>query len=431
MKHRWLLLAVALLIAGLVVSCEEEKVEPTNGGNNNDSQFNEPFYNLMNEWYYWYQEIPDIDPGNYDNPQEVLQAIRYSEDRWSYITSYDAFQQYYQEGRYIGYGFGSKWDDTDTLRLTFVFDDSPLTDEGVGRGWAITKVNGSGISPDQNINELLGANEVGVTNSFEFKSPSGDIVSGSFEKEDITMNTVMSDTVLTHSNKKVGYFMLKSFIETTPAELTDAFREFGNQNIDELVIDLRYNGGGTLSASRFLADFVIDDQYVGEDYVRISHNDKKAPSEDRTHVFEEDSLNLSLGLNRVYFITTQASASASEALINGLEPWMDVYLVGQDTYGKPVGMYAFSDNNKEYAFVPVCFSLENANGNANYFDGLPVDAAAADGVRYAFGDKQEASLNQVLYHISNGSFDQTKAGYPVMPANRVEYNSLRDEIGAH
>jgi len=422
---------MAVFVAALSFSsCEEEKVERDEGDQNNQAA--RYFADLMDAWYYWYQEIPEVDPSNFDSPEALLEEIRYEEDRWSYITSYESFQQYYQEGAYVGYGFGSKWDDTDTLRVTFVFEDSPLQQENIGRGWAITHVNGDPVTTDERINELLGANEVGVSNDFTFVSPGGkETVQASFSKKEVTMNTVLMDTVVNRNSTKIGYFGLKSFIDKTPAELTEVFRGFASEGIDELVIDLRYNGGGTLSASRFLGEFVINDGDARSDYVTITHNDKRAEDNDTTHVFQEDSLGISLGLNRVYFITTQSTASASEALINGLEPYMDVYLVGQATYGKPVGMYGFSDPANQYAFLPVCFSLMNAEGVADYYEGLPVDASARDGIRYPFASEQEASFQQVLNHIETGSFDVTKAAHPVRPVNRVDYNSLRDEIGAH
>jgi C-terminal processing protease CtpA/Prc len=446
MKPKHIILSVFFLAFLFLISCEEEKVEPPDdkqeNGNGTDTiaRLNQAFYNLMNNWYYWYEEIPEIDPDNYnssdpmENLQNMLDDIRYEvKDRFSYITSYEAFQQYYQEGAYYGYGFGYKWDADENLRITFVFEDSPFADEGITRGWAITEVNGTPVGSPENYNlgQELGANKEGVNNTFKFKSPGGETLEASFTSKKITMNTVLMDTVINHSNKKVGYFVLKSFINKTPDELTETFRQFADKGIDELVVDLRYNGGGTLSASRFLGEFIINEDVVGEPYVKISHNDKRT-DQDTTHVFGEDSLNISLGLNRTYFLTTQATASASESVINGLKPYFpnNVYTIGQNTYGKPVGMYAFFDNNKQYAFLPVTFKLVNANGNGEYFDGLPPDVNLNDDFNQPFGSMEDDLLYQALYHIENESFDMTKAAYRPRPENRVEYKSLRDEIGA-
>jgi C-terminal processing protease CtpA/Prc len=431
-KYRILPLWV-IMMALFVFSCEEEKVKPEDGqepveqDRDTTSQINQAFYNLMKEWYLWYDTIPDINPGEYENPQAVLEEIRFEKDVWSYITSYDAFQQYYEQGAYVGYGFGYKWDASDSLRITFVFDDSPMSGKQIERGWVIDKINGQSVSPSDNISQLLGSNEPGVENRFELKGPGGTTVDTSFAKEEITMNTVLMDTVLNYNNKNVGYFVLKSFIDKTPDELTEVFRNFNDKNIDELIVDLRYNGGGTLSASRFLGEFLVDQ--ANQTYVKISHNEKRTQY-DTTHYFGQDSLNLSLGLDRTYFISTQATASASEALINGLKPYMEVYNIGRQTYGKPVGMYAFSDRDKKYAFVPVCFRLENANGVADYYEGLPVDVTSRDDITQPFGSMEEECFYQALYHIKHGSFDKRKTGYPVIPENKVDYNSLRDEIGA-
>ncbi|MFP4619716.1 MAG: S41 family peptidase [Bacteroidales bacterium] len=421
-----------LLPFAFFTSCEEEKVEP-----DEKDTLNQAFYDLMEEWYYWYEEIPEINPDNYDksstseNLRDILNDIRYEKDTYSYITSYEAFRQYVEKGSYTGYGFGSKWDEQDTLRLTFVFNDSPLKEEGIERGWALTKIDGNKVTPE-NFDQLLGGGE----HDFTFVSPSSqDTIKEKFARKEISMNTVLKDTIIEYEGKDIGYLVLKSFINKTPDELTGVFRKFADENIEELVVDLRYNGGGTLSASRFLGEFIINDDDVGEKtktYVEISHNDKKAEENDTTHVFGEDSLNISLGLDRTYFLTTQATASASEALINGLKPHMDngVHIIGEATYGKPVGMYAFTDDNKEYAFLPVCFALKNDAGDADYYDGLQPDASMNDDFKQPFGSLDDDLLLQALNHIVGRESATKKALYKPIPANEVEYRSLRDEIGA-
>ena len=118
------LFLVALLFS---TSCEEEKVEPEPQQDTlKKKPLNASFYELMKQWYLWYDTIPEVNPHQYDNPLTLLEAIKYERDQWSYITSYAAFQQYYEEGAYIGYGFGYKWDSSDSLRISFVFEDSPL-----------------------------------------------------------------------------------------------------------------------------------------------------------------------------------------------------------------------------------------------------------------------------------------------------------------
>ncbi|HPV57934.1 MAG TPA: S41 family peptidase, partial [Tenuifilaceae bacterium] len=136
----------------------------------------------------------------------------------------------------------------------------------------------------------------------------------------------------------------------------------------------------------------------GNIYTKSYHNDKLS-RENSYITFNTE--NNSLQLNKVTFITTQGSASASELLINGLKPFLDVTLVGEKTHGKPVGMYTFTFNDPsiDWAFVPICFTMRNANNEGDYYDGIPVNINAADDITLPFGDVNEASLNAALLNI--------------------------------
>ncbi|MGM0406607.1 MAG: hypothetical protein ACQERU_01430, partial [Bacteroidota bacterium] len=109
---------------------------------------------------------------------------------------------------------------------------------------------------------------------------------------------------------------------------------------------------------------------------------------------------------------------------------MDVYLVGDDTYGKPVGMYSFFSNISDLAYVPITFKILNVNDEGEYYNGLPANSYADDDVTKDFGDPDEASLNEVLYHIENGSFSSKKSAAEILRKSWIKYNNLTDEIGA-
>jgi len=399
-------------------SCEEEKVE------SKEKKAAKGFYELMQEWYLWYDQMPEIDINDYSTPQSVLEEVRYKKDYWSYITTVEQFEQYYEEGAYIGYGFGFNKDGQGNFRITFTYEQSPLRQAGVKRSWIIDKVDGTNITSSEQLNELLGPSEVGVSNEFMLHSESGDTVHQTFTKEEITRNTVIHSSIIDHASGKTGYLVLNSFIEKTSGELYEVFQKFSGQDINALVIDLRYNGGGMLSRANELADYLIEDNYIGENFVHIMHNDKKR-EEDNYHTFKQDSLSLNWNIPKVYFITTGATASASEALINGLKPFTEVFLIGQQTYGKPVGMYVFTDNKKYYAFVPVSFRIANDDGTADYYEGIPVDVQETDDVTHKFGDPDEKCLKQAMYHIENGTFLRTKA--PVEQQKMVPGPAYRNE----
>lgn len=404
-----------------VYSCEKEKIY-------SDNQLTEEFYSLMDYWYFWKDSIPDINPDNYTNPYDLLEAMRYeSRDRWSYITTQEAFKQYYDEGTYVGYGFGYGPDKDGNIRITFLFDDSDMVEEGVTRGWMIKEINGVSVNQDSDLTELLGADEIGVSNHLVLESPDGDIVSRSYTKKLLEMNTVLYRNVITAGTKNVGYLVFKSFIGPSIAELDEAFNYFNTENVDELIVDLRYNGGGQMNVAMYLTGLIIPDALNDQLFLKYVHNNSRKDEDFSYKLAQEPN---SVRLNKVYFITSKASASASEAIINGLKPHMEVYLIGDDTYGKPVGMYSFYSNISNLAYVPVTFKIINANGNGDYYDGLQANSYADDDITKNFGNLNEACLEEVLYHIENGSFSSKKSAGEIVRMSKIEYNNFKDEIGA-
>jgi len=400
-RARQIIVLTLLALLSFLISCEEEKVESP------EKDAAESFYELMQSWYLWYDKMPEIDPSNYSNPQGVLQEVRYKKDYWSYITTVEKFEQYYKEGSFTGYGFGYNSDTDGNIRVTFTYDESPLREAGIKRSWIIDKVDGEKVTSKDQLSELLGNPGVGESNTFSVHSPSGDTVEQSFTVEKIKKNTILDSCIIEQNSNKIGYMVLNSFIENTSGELYKVFQKFSQENIDEIIIDLRYNGGGMLSTANELADYVIEDNNIDEIFAQIMHNDKKE-GQNNYHYFKQDSLSLNWSLPKVYFITTGSTASASEALINGLDPYKEVYTIGKQTYGKPVGMYGFYDNKDYYAFVPVCFRIANADEVADYYEGIPVDVEEKDDITKEFGNPEEACLKQALHHIETGSFITNK-----------------------
>ncbi len=138
--------------------------------------------------------------------------------------------------------------------------------------------------------------------------------------------------------------------------------------------------------------------------MQFTHNDKQSS---RNVAYRFEAKPQALAVSRLVVITTRGSASASEAIINGLRPYMDVKVVGDTTYGKPVGQYGFDFCEK--VLYPVAFLVTNARGEADYFGGIPADCAAADDVDHALADPREASLAEALYVVRNGRCSGTAA----------------------
>ena len=415
MKRTLLLIIIVSITSGFM-SCKEKVID-----DNPNAYANEQLVLAMDEYYLWYDKMPDVDYTKYKSPVELMDALLYKElDRWSYVSTKQEVDAYYTDAEFTGYGIGMGFDNANNLWITFIFKDSPLREFGVDRGWRITEINNTRVTYE-NANTLLAAN----TASFTFIDQDNKKVTASASKRVVKMNTVLMDTVYSTTTGNVGYFVLKGFVDPTVNELDNIFKKFKEKNVTELIVDLRYNGGGSVQTAAHLANLIAGsiahDKILGT-YV---HNDKRA--EDNSDIkikVTENSINLS----RVVYITTANSASASELVINGLFPFMNVTLVGGDTYGKPVGMYILTSKSFDWAFIPISFKIINANGEGDYYDGIPADILANDGINFPFGNLNEASLAAAMAFIEGGApkrlyntTDEIK--YPIQ-------KGLRNEIGA-
>jgi hypothetical protein len=167
----------------------------------------------------------------------------------------------------------------------------------------------------------------------------------------------------------------------------------------ELVLDLRYNGGGLVDVAVHLASLIGGSRTAGQVLLNYIHNDKIGPILNKSVNFE--TLDQALNLQRLVVITTRASASASELTINSLRAYMPVTIIGDTTYGKPVGQYGLKFCDK--VLFPVSFSIKNANLQGDFFDGLPADCVSGDDYTHQLGDTAEASFAEALTFIRTGA----------------------------
>jgi carboxyl-terminal processing protease len=420
-KYFVLLFAVLLTIS---FSCRKDEVnDPENVQENKD------FYEFMKDWYYWDTSIPSINPANYTSVYEVLEAIRYKPlDRWSYIYDWTEFLAYFMESRLIGYGFGSAWDSSGKLRVAFIHNTTEMYQSGVRRSWIIDKINGVNISSGMNISQMLGANQIGVTNTFTFIKPDNTPVEMTLQKKEVFANTVLHHQIFEYPGLKVGYLVLQSFRDPTDAELNSVFLEFSAAGIDELILDMRYNGGGLVSIATKLASLIAGPSLAGSPFVKFEYNANKA--EERNATVNLTNVENSLGLNRLITICTRGSASASELMINGLRPFIDVVIVGNTTYGKPMGSNIFNYNDK-YALAPITFKTKNADNEGDYFDGIPVDIPAPDDLARNFGDPEEGSLQIALAFILSGISKGIQVPEPEIRQPWEDMTGLRWESRMH
>jgi carboxyl-terminal processing protease len=196
----------------------------------------------------------------------------------------------------------------------------------------------------------------------------------------------------------VGYLLFRNFVTPSYAALDEAFAALRETRATELVVDLRYNGGGLVDVAVHLGSLVGGTFTEGRVFAEYRHNDRNTAL-DETLRFESPAQ--ALGLSRLVVITTRSSASASELVINSLRPHLPVVVIGDTTYGKPVGQYGFDFCDKVLA--PVSFSMVNADGQGDYFAGIAPTCLAADDIEHDLGAADEASLGEALFYIQAGS----------------------------
>ena len=245
------------------------------------------------------------------------------------------------------------------------------------------------------------------------------------------MNTVLHTQIEEVGDRKVGYLVFKSFVNPSIEELTNAFSEFKAEGVNEVVLDLRYNGGGRVSVAMHLMNWLVPLSANGQTAFTYEHNPDRMEENDTVIPF--DSIDYSMNLNRVFVLTSLSTASASELVINCLDPHMEVIQIGYDTYGKPVGSYGFTSEDNSYVISPISLRLVNANGIGNYFTGLEPDSYTTDNPEAPFGSAEEWGYQQALHYIENGEFaDFGKTFHaPYIPLNPENIHPLWEEIGAN
>lgn len=374
---------------------------------------------IMNTWYLWYQEVPDIDIFQFSEPADLMDALVYKPiDKWSFVEGKEVLDAIFQEGETFGFGFMIRFDPEDNLRILYVYEESEAYDMGLRKGYIVHSINGISARLFEDYDEFFDENPATYTfEIIDFNDVHEEIT---LSKSTIYQNGIFFQDIFNVSGISTGYLVYDSFLGYTEDELNEAFDLFKDNHITELVVDLRYNQGGYISLAEQFAEMVAPLTAVGQPMYSLVHNELIAPYEDTTKNYSLHELNLNL--DRVFFLTTQFTASASELVINSLEPYMDVYLIGTPTYGKPVGMYGFLFH--DWYIYPVTTKLENADGYGDYFDGLPVDFFAGEGLDKDWGDETDPCLSQAFYFISFGEFDE-KALYDFKSEETVRISPMK------
>lgn len=326
------------------------------------------------------------------------------------------------------------------IYLQYTSPSSPAALAGLGRGDNIDQINGASIGSNFN-SEVNSINTAFDTDTKSTITISGLKKSGArynviLNKVKYTSSPIYKDTILTVGIKKVGYFAYARFSNTANSveTLNAVFNKFVAGGVTDLVIDLRYNGGGFVSTARHLLNLIAPTSLNTKTMFAETYNPlmqsggatilKNQPIRDQSgnlvytngrlatyadynyslsgNTFKFEKTGSFNNVSKVVFITSGRTASASELVINSLKPYVDVKIVGKKSYGKPVGFFPIRID--KYDLYLSMFTTANSLGDGNYYAGFTPDSDKADDVTRDFGNPAEISLSSALSYINSGVF---------------------------
>ncbi|HZY83117.1 MAG TPA: S41 family peptidase [Cyclobacteriaceae bacterium] len=418
------------LILFLFQACDKNDPAPASPNDHVDSWI----YENMQFWYYWSSQLP-ASPDKTLAPDEFFKSLLSTDDRFSWIQENftDLLNSLRGVSKEAGFEFALYRESQDNnnviAQILYVKPNSPASSAGLKRGDIISKINSTQITTD-NYKDLAGK----LTSNHSLTFRPVDIESKTLGTEQ-TINIVpveyaenpnYMNTVLTYGDRKIGYYVYNLFSEGASGtskeytqQMDNIFASFQSQGITDLVIDLRFNSGGAETAAQNLASLIGKNITSTTTFVRHEYNEgvtneiKASPNLGEGYLtvpFLSKTQNIGSQLRdgRVYILTGSRTASASELIINGLKPFMDVYLVGGTTYGKNVAsisIYDEEDPDNKWGMQPIVAKLFNNQNQSDYSNGFTPQIQDQDNSFYLYplGDPRESLLNKALTQITGQS----------------------------
>lgn len=374
---------------------------------------------VIDEWYLFPELVDNtVNKANYSTVQDYIDALvaparAQSKDRFfTYITSIAEENAFFEQGSSAGFGIRLGYDTiANRVFVIEAFENAPGLAAGLDRGTEILAIGttSSTLQPvstlmasggPQAVIDALGPSDPGVTRVLRIVDE-GVTREVSLSKTEFALDPV-SDRygarIINDGGKQVGYLNMRTFIDTSDANLRQAFADFRAQGITEIIVDLRYNGGGLVSIAELLGDLLARDK-VGQVFSYTTFRQSKS-NQNETDLFSSQPQ--SIAATKIAFIGTRGTASASELVANAFIPYLgdNVALIGTNTFGKPVGQIAIDKPECDDRMRVLAFKTENANNQGEYFTGLasvfPRTCSAADDITVQLGDPAEASIKAAL-----------------------------------
>ena len=430
-------------------------------------------YLYAKDTYYWNEPFPTYEtfkPRSYATNQAVLDAIialpgtGKPVDKYSFLDDGGVSQQLGGVSGDFGFSiFYNGQSPTSDLRIKYVSPNSPAAAKGLKRGYRITKINGrTDISTAVNANIAFVSDAVfgsSSTVSITVEKPGGAVEDVVVTRASYSNNPIFHSSVITVGSKKVGYIVYNSFTTNSRDALTTKIAEFATAGATELVVDLRYNGGGSVATADVFTNLLAPASLNGttmyttfwtktmqDGKASILANQPLTDANGKLQTFTggvngkwatyadidykpaaNRELFAKIGtavFSKVYFLVLSGTASASELLINNLKPHLNVQLIGAKTYGKPVGFFAISIDNIDL-YMPQ-FETKNSLNEGGYFTGLPVNFAIPDDVTRDFGDRNEGLLAAALSHSEKGTFTLSKPNNTISSVRKMSASEERE-----
>lgn len=357
----------------------------------------------LDDAYLWYKEIIDVPAVNYATPEEYFYDLLVdSKDHFSFTADQAETDTFFEEGTDIGYGITWLGDPRLGLSVGFVEPGSPGQQQGITRGDILLAINEQAVSDDTYW--WLYPSRAGEQTTVEVFRPSLGITrTVTLTAAKVVHRPVPQTSVLTMpDNKKVGYLLFNDHIATATAQLATAIRQFKAAQVSDLVLDVRYNGGGYLYVASELSTMIAGNT-LNKIFTRFEFNDKHTADNENYFFEQTDDKSQalpSLNLKRVFVLTGPGTCSASEAIINGLSPYIEVIRIGEQTCGKPYGF--LQENNCGTAYFAIRFQGVNSVNQSVPTVGFAPHCQAMDTLDYALGDSRENLLKTALAYRELG-----------------------------
>ena len=366
----------------------------------------------MGDWYFWYRLSPRPAPEPYVDVESYFGALLYTgsdpafpPDRWSRSESTESFNRFYGDGSTLGYGVAVAGlevtgDASQPLYVRHVEPLSPAAAQGVRRGDEVLSVNGRAAR------DLIAAGDFSALTA----AAASDRLTLELRRDGAQRTVTIGAAVFALTpvsgtavldvgpGRKLGYVAVKDMISQALGPLETAFSRFVAEGVSDVVLDLRYNGGGLVSTGGTLASYIAGSRGRGRSYATLLYNDRRAAS---NQSFGFAPLSSGLTLPRVYVLVGRRTCSASEQVINGLRGiGVEVVAIGETSCGKPVGSLPASACGRTYSVIN--FESVNDRNEGRYFDGFDASCPVGEDFTVPQGTDADPLLAAARHHAETG-----------------------------